>query len=76
MSKDKMSRASEEAMLEHDAHQAHGNQGGPEERKLQEEFHDRSHATHLDTTGKQHTKPEGNLRQGSAPGARRQPPEG
>ncbi len=37
-------------------------------------IHERSHAAHLnDDTAKPHTKPEGNLRQGSHPGGRRQP---
>jgi hypothetical protein len=76
MSNEKSSHASEEAMLENDAHQAAGSQGDSEGRKVQEEFHERSHAAHLNAKGKQHTKPEGNLRQGPAPGALRQPPEG
>ena len=36
--------------------------------------HARSAAAHLQVGGNQHTKPEGNLRQGSHPGALRQPP--
>ncbi len=36
--------------------------------------HERPHAAHLkDDTAKPHTKPEGDLRQGSHPGGRRQP---
>ncbi|HEY0784650.1 MAG TPA: hypothetical protein VGD62_02190 [Acidobacteriaceae bacterium] len=37
--------------------------------------HPRSHAAHLEEAGSVHTKPEGNLRQGSAPGALREPPQ-
>ena len=37
--------------------------------------HDRSPAAHLNEQPvHDHTKPQGNLRQGSAPGARREPP--
>ncbi len=36
--------------------------------------HPRSHAAHLDQPGAVSTKPEGNLRQGAAPGELRQPP--
>jgi hypothetical protein len=36
--------------------------------------HSRSAAAHLKTPGSPHTKPEGNLRQGSNPGALREPP--
>jgi len=38
-----------------------------------EGVHNRSHAAHLEDQGKPHTKPEGNLRQGSHPGGRKQP---
>jgi hypothetical protein len=39
-----------------------------------EGVHNRSHAAHLkEGQSKPHTKPEGNLRQGSHPGGRRQP---
>ncbi|MGI4758887.1 MAG: hypothetical protein ACRYGF_18815 [Janthinobacterium lividum] len=37
--------------------------------------HAHSHAAHLHTPGDVHSKPEGNLRQGSEPGARREPPQ-
>lgn len=37
--------------------------------------HPRSHAAHLDAGADAHTKPAGNLRQGSEPGALRQPPQ-
>lgn len=36
--------------------------------------HARSAAAHLKGGGQEHTKPEGNLRQGSHPGALREPP--
>jgi hypothetical protein len=36
--------------------------------------HPRSAAAHLELGGAEHTKPEGNLRQGSHPGALREPP--
>ena len=36
--------------------------------------HAHSAAAHLGPSAQPHTKPEGNLRQGSAPGARREPP--
>ncbi len=36
--------------------------------------HPNSAAAHLDTGGKPHTKPAGDLRQGSHPGALREPP--
>lgn len=36
--------------------------------------HAHSHAAHLDESATPHTKPAGNLRQGSAPGALREPP--
>ena len=35
--------------------------------------HKRSHAAHLDSGGEEHTKPAGNLRQGSYPTGRKQP---
>ncbi len=35
--------------------------------------HKRSHAAHLDSGGSEHTKPAGNLRQGSYPTGRKQP---
>lgn len=38
-----------------------------------ETAHPRSHAAHLHSHGKADSKPEGNLRQGSHPGGRRQP---
>jgi hypothetical protein len=76
MPNEELSRASEEAMLENDAHQVDRNQDGSDGRKVQQEFHEPSQAAHLNANKKQHTKPEGNLRQGSAPGALRQPPKG
>ena len=36
--------------------------------------HEKSHAAHLGGTVHDHTKPEGNLRHGAAPGALREPP--
>jgi hypothetical protein len=36
--------------------------------------HPRSAAAHLDITGPEHPKPEGNVRHGSHPGALREPP--
>ena len=36
--------------------------------------HPHSAAAHLESTGQPHTKPAGNLRQGSHPGALREPP--
>ena len=37
--------------------------------------HAKSHAAHLQTEGTAHTTPEGNHRQGSEPGALREPPQ-
>lgn len=37
--------------------------------------HPHSPAAHLDTDAKPHTKPAGDLRQGAAPGALREPPQ-
>ena len=37
--------------------------------------HAHSHAAHLETDASEHVKPAGNLRQGAAPSALRQPPE-
>jgi hypothetical protein len=37
--------------------------------------HAKSHAAHLHTEGDAHTKPAGNLRQGSGPGELREPPQ-
>jgi hypothetical protein len=68
------SRAALEAMREQDAHT---------EQKEAETLpegdapgHPRSHAAHLNQPGPVHTKPAGNLREGSSPGERREPPQG
>ncbi len=74
MSKEKHSRASEQAMHENDAHQT--NAAGEEVPPAEQSGHALSHAAHLSTQGSERTKPEGNLRQGSDPGALRQPPQG
>ena len=41
----------------------------------EQDSHAHSHAAHLHTDASEHTKPAGNMRQGAAPGALRQPPE-
>jgi hypothetical protein len=43
--------------------------------EAQEGNHPRSHAAHLGNDGRDHTKPAGDLRQGSTPGALREPPQ-
>ena len=63
----------EKAMQEVDSH-VPGAEGDPIPAP-DEGSHSRSHAAHLDAGGDTHTKPAGNLRQGSAPGALRQPPQ-
>jgi hypothetical protein len=37
--------------------------------------HEKSHAAHLGGAAHEHTKPQGNLRQGAAPGELREPPQ-
>jgi hypothetical protein len=48
--------------------------GHKESAAAETEGHSKSHAAHLDADAAPHTKPQGNLRQGAAPGALRQPP--
>jgi hypothetical protein len=43
--------------------------------EAEEGNHPRSHAAHLGDDARDHTKPAGDLRQGSAPGALREPPQ-
>ncbi len=73
MSEHKPSRASQQAMHDMDAHTvaAQNTDATP---APDEGGHAHSHAAHLHEPGNVHTKPEGNLRQGSDPGALRQPP--
>jgi hypothetical protein len=69
-----VSRASQEAMREMDEHNA---QRDADKVPLTEvPGHPRSHAAHLNEKGSPHTKPEGDLRQGSSPGELREPPGG
>jgi hypothetical protein len=65
------------AMHEEDAHalqkqhpESHADAVPPAEHGA----HAHSAAAHLEVSGSEHTKPEGNLRHGSQPGALRQPP--
>lgn len=69
------SKASQEAMHEADAHNLSKTSQTPVP-AAEEGGHARSHAAHLGTADEPHTKPEGNLRQGSAPGELREPPQG
>ena len=72
MADNKASRANQEAMRELDAHTVEAQAEtipAPEEGG-----HAHSHAAHLHVAGHEQTKPAGNLRQGSDPGALRQPP--
>lgn len=69
--------ALEAAMHEEDAHTLENQH--PEQRRdavppAETGGHAHSAAAHLKTGGAEHTKPEGNLRQGSHPGALREPP--
>ncbi len=68
------SRASLDAMLDMDAHNRETDAETIPEGDA--EAHSRSQAAHLHESGSVHTKPAGNLRQGSAPGERREPPQG
>ena len=77
-----ITRDTEEAMRSQDAHSiasgagVKGSAAGEFVPAAEENEHNRSHAAHLDQQADEHTKPEGNLRQGSYPGGRREPPQG
>jgi hypothetical protein len=69
--------ASEVAMHEQDAHtlqKQHPEQHADALPPAENGGHQHSVAAHLGVGGAEHTKPEGNLRQGSHPGALREPP--
>ena len=68
------SRATEESMHENDEH-LQAERGSDAVPPADLGGHSKSHAAHPQGEA-EHTKPAGNLRQGSHPGARREPPQG
>lgn len=61
------------AMQDADRHNVEGDAADPVP-PAEDGGHSHSAAAHLEIGGKAHTKPAGNLRQGSHPGALREPP--